>query len=167
MQEKWLLTNCFYPNIQLQESFQITCSLLRCSKLLKAWKSEFVFLGDDVTCFRSMLFWFLWLFENVDHLRCRLPSIWMLWQQSCCLPSRAYTYDVAPQTFHPLPKDDPKRRCPDISKAKKLLNWQPKISLEQGLKQTIEYLKVTNYLEKGIKTQSYRKPLKKFFVVPN
>ena len=37
--------------------------------------------------------------------------------------------------------DDPKRRCPDISKAKKLLNWQPKVSLELGLKQTVEYFK--------------------------
>ena len=38
-------------------------------------------------------------------------------------------------------QDDPKRRCPDITKAGELLGWQPKISLEQGLKQTIEYFK--------------------------
>ncbi|MBI5122382.1 GDP-mannose 4,6-dehydratase [Candidatus Roizmanbacteria bacterium] len=38
-------------------------------------------------------------------------------------------------------EDDPKRRCPDITKAKKLLNWQPKVSLEEGLKQTIKYFK--------------------------
>ena len=40
-----------------------------------------------------------------------------------------------------LPSDDPKQRKPDISKAKKFLNWEPKISLEQGLKETIEYFK--------------------------
>jgi len=40
-------------------------------------------------------------------------------------------------TFHPLPEDDPKRRCPDTSKIEKLLGWKPKISLEQGLKRTI------------------------------
>ncbi|MEK7522392.1 MAG: SDR family NAD-dependent epimerase/dehydratase, partial [Patescibacteria group bacterium] len=34
-----------------------------------------------------------------------------------------------------------KKRCPDVSKAKKLLNWQPKINLEEGLKKTIEYFK--------------------------
>lgn len=39
----------------------------------------------------------------------------------------------------PLPQDDPKIRCPDISKAKKLLSWQPAVSLEQGLEKTIEY----------------------------
>lgn len=41
----------------------------------------------------------------------------------------------------PLPEDDPTRRCPDISKAKKLLNWEPKVSLDTGLKKTIEYFK--------------------------
>lgn len=38
-----------------------------------------------------------------------------------------------------LPKDDPKQRCPNISKAKQLLGWSPQVPLEQGLKQTIEY----------------------------
>ncbi len=44
-------------------------------------------------------------------------------------------------TFHPLPKDDPKRRCPDTSKAKEILGWEPKISLEEGLGETIEWFK--------------------------
>ena len=43
--------------------------------------------------------------------------------------------------YKTIGQDDPKRRCPDITKAKELLNWQPKVSLEQGLKQTIEYFK--------------------------
>ncbi len=43
--------------------------------------------------------------------------------------------------YKTIGEDDPKRRCPDITKAKKLLNWQPKIDLEQGLKYTIEYFK--------------------------
>ncbi len=43
--------------------------------------------------------------------------------------------------FKPLPQDDPRQRKPDITKAKKLLNWQPKVSLEEGLKLTIEYFK--------------------------
>jgi UDP-glucuronate decarboxylase len=42
-------------------------------------------------------------------------------------------------TFHPLPADDPKRRCPDISKARHLLNWQPKVTLEEGIKNTIKW----------------------------
>ena len=43
--------------------------------------------------------------------------------------------------YQPLPEDDPKQRKPDISLAKKNLNWQPKISLEDGIKKTIEYFK--------------------------
>jgi len=43
----------------------------------------------------------------------------------------------------PLPKDDPKVRRPDISKAKKLLKWQPKVSLEDGLERTIAWFATT------------------------
>lgn len=41
--------------------------------------------------------------------------------------------------FHPIPEDDPKRRKPDISRAKTLLGWEPKVSLHHGLAQTIGY----------------------------
>lgn len=43
--------------------------------------------------------------------------------------------------FEKIGQDDPKKRCPDISKAKQLLQWQAKIALEDGLKQTIKYFK--------------------------
>jgi len=43
--------------------------------------------------------------------------------------------------FRDLPKDDPARRRPDITLAKKVLKWKPEISLEQGLKNTIEWFK--------------------------
>ena len=43
--------------------------------------------------------------------------------------------------YEELPKDDPKTRCPDISKAKKLLDWEPSVTLEGGLKKTIDYFK--------------------------
>jgi len=41
--------------------------------------------------------------------------------------------------LEPLPVDDPTRRCPDISKAKKLLAWEPKVPIETGLSNTIAY----------------------------
>jgi len=44
--------------------------------------------------------------------------------------------------FHALPQDDPKVRCPDITKAKTLLEWQPKIALEKGLRETVKYFTV-------------------------
>jgi nucleoside-diphosphate-sugar epimerase len=43
--------------------------------------------------------------------------------------------------FEPLPADDPRRRRPDISKAKRLLDWEPKVVLEDGLRETVEYFK--------------------------
>lgn len=43
--------------------------------------------------------------------------------------------------YDKLPEDDPSRRRPDISKAQKLLNWSPKIQLEEGLLKTIDYFK--------------------------
>lgn len=43
--------------------------------------------------------------------------------------------------FHPLPKDDPKQRKPDITKAKELLGWEPKVDRKEGLKITYEYFK--------------------------
>jgi UDP-glucuronate decarboxylase len=41
--------------------------------------------------------------------------------------------------YHPLPMDDPRRRCPDISRAAELLGWQPEVALEEGLVSTIEW----------------------------
>ena len=41
--------------------------------------------------------------------------------------------------FKPLPQDDPRQRKPDITLAKKVLGWEPKVPLEEGLKKTIEY----------------------------
>src|SRR6267378_1534856 len=43
--------------------------------------------------------------------------------------------------FEALPQDDPKRRCPDITKAKRLLGWEPRVSLEEGLRLTLAYFK--------------------------
>ncbi|HJW72364.1 MAG TPA: UDP-glucuronic acid decarboxylase family protein [Geothrix sp.] len=43
--------------------------------------------------------------------------------------------------FQALPSDDPKQRCPNISKAKELLGWEPKVNLEDGLKETIAYFR--------------------------
>jgi dTDP-glucose 4,6-dehydratase len=51
-------------------------------------------------------------------------------------------FDNVPKIiFEPLPQDDPKRRCPDISKAKRILKWEPKINLDEGLKRTLAYFK--------------------------
>jgi len=52
---------------------------------------------------------------------------------------RRLTGTSAPLDFRPLPQDDPKRRQPNIDKAKRVLGWEPKVGLEDGLRETIEY----------------------------
>ncbi len=54
---------------------------------------------------------------------------------------REHFPDAPPIIFEALPQDDPKQRCPDISKAKKLLGWEPKVGLKEGLQMTLEYFK--------------------------
>lgn len=43
--------------------------------------------------------------------------------------------------FHPLPRNDPKVRQPDINKAKRILGWEPRVSREEGLRKTLQYFK--------------------------
>jgi dTDP-glucose 4,6-dehydratase len=52
---------------------------------------------------------------------------------------KALTATKSPIVFEPLPQDDPKRRCPDITKAKELLGWKPKVGLDEGLRLTLDY----------------------------
>jgi dTDP-glucose 4,6-dehydratase len=54
---------------------------------------------------------------------------------------RALVGTEAPIVFKPLPQDDPKQRCPDISKARRILKWEPKVNLEEGLKRTYDYFR--------------------------
>jgi dTDP-glucose 4,6-dehydratase len=43
--------------------------------------------------------------------------------------------------YKELPKDDPKQRCPDITKAKNILGWEPKVDRREGLKRTYAFFK--------------------------
>jgi dTDP-glucose 4,6-dehydratase len=54
---------------------------------------------------------------------------------------RALLEVKSPIIFEPLPQDDPKQRCPDISKARRLLGWEPKVNLEEGLRLTLDACK--------------------------
>jgi UDP-glucuronate decarboxylase len=53
----------------------------------------------------------------------------------------SYTNSRSKLIFKPLPQDDPRQRQPDLSKAKALLNWEPKVALADGLKETIAYFR--------------------------
>jgi dTDP-glucose 4,6-dehydratase len=54
---------------------------------------------------------------------------------------RAHFEAAPPIAFNPLPQDDPKQRCPDIAKAKRILGWEPKVGLDEGLRLTLASFK--------------------------
>jgi dTDP-glucose 4,6-dehydratase len=54
---------------------------------------------------------------------------------------RALVGAQVPIVFHPLPQDDPKQRCPDIAKARRILQWEPKVDLEEGLRLTYDFFR--------------------------
>ncbi len=51
------------------------------------------------------------------------------------------TGSQSPTEFQPLPEDDPRQRCPDITKARAVLGWEPRVTLEEGLRLTVEYFR--------------------------
>ena len=54
---------------------------------------------------------------------------------------RRLTGSLSPTEFRPLPEDDPKQRRPDIGKARAVLGWEPHVTLEDGLRLTVEYFR--------------------------
>ncbi len=55
------------------------------------------------------------------------------------------TGSKSPLEFRPLPKDDPRRRCPDITKARQVLGWEPRVPLATGLANTVAYYRRTQF----------------------
>src|SRR5262249_11347381 len=52
---------------------------------------------------------------------------------------KALVGSTTPIIFEPLPQDDPKQRCPDLSKAHRILSWHPRVDLAEGLKLTYDF----------------------------
>ena len=67
------------------------------------------------------------------------PTEWTILE--CANAVLRVTGSTSKIVFQPLPQDDPSQRQPDISKARRLLNWEPKIDLETGLKLSLEYFR--------------------------
>jgi dTDP-glucose 4,6-dehydratase len=67
------------------------------------------------------------------------PTEWTILE--CAKEVQALVGSKCEIVFDPLPQDDPKQRQPDITKAKKLLEWEPKVALREGLGKSLEYFK--------------------------
>jgi len=67
------------------------------------------------------------------------PEEWTILE--CAEEVRAVTGSTDPIKFKPLPQDDPLRRRPDITRAKTLLGWEPKIRLREGLERSLDYFR--------------------------
>lgn len=59
----------------------------------------------------------------------------------CAKQVLAVTGSKSKIAFQPLPEDDAKRRCPDITKARALLSWEPKVDLRSGLEHSVDYFR--------------------------
>ena len=81
------------------------------------------------------------LSRSQEHLPVNIgnPDEWTILE--CAREVQAVTGSDSKILFEPLPQDDPTRRRPDITKAKTLLGWEPKIALHEGLKKSLAYFK--------------------------
>jgi dTDP-glucose 4,6-dehydratase len=87
------------------------------------------------------------LSRSDEHLPVNIgnPVEWTILE--CAREVLALTGSASKIRYEPTPQDDPVRRCPDITRATKLLGWKPKVDLRAGLRLCIEYFRT--YAESG------------------
>ena len=81
------------------------------------------------------------LMQSEEHLPTNIGNPHEITIREFAQRVKALTGSPSDIVFKPLPQDDPKQRCPDITKARKLLGWEPKVSLEEGLRLTLNFFK--------------------------
>ena len=122
-------------------------------------------LGEDLTVYgnggqtRSFCYvsdeieGFLRLAKSSGHLPVNIGNPAEFTILECARRVLALTGSKSTIRYEDLPQDDPKQRCPDISKARALLEWEPKVDLDNGLKMSLEYFKTAVLLEGTQKVQ--------------
>jgi dTDP-glucose 4,6-dehydratase len=79
------------------------------------------------------------LSQSSEHSPVNLGNPTEFTMLECAQEILRVTGSNSPIVHQPLPQDDPTRRCPDISKARALLNWEPKVPLREGLQKSLAY----------------------------
>jgi len=93
-------------------------------------------------CYVSDLIEGIWrLMQSDEHLPVNIGNPHEITIREFAERIKALTESPVPIIFQPLPQDDPKQRRPDIEKARKLLGWEPKVELQQGLDKTLAYFR--------------------------
>ncbi len=83
----------------------------------------------------------LLLSKSDEHLPVNIGNPVEFTMLECAQEVRTLVGSASGIVFQPLPQDDPTRRKPDITKAKSLLGWEPKVTLREGLAKSLEYFK--------------------------
>ncbi len=96
---------------------------------------SFCYVSDEIDGF-------LRLAKSDEHLPVNIGNPHEFTMLECAQMVLKVTGSKSQIRHEPLPQDDPKQRCPDITKARKLLGWEPKIDLETGLRKSLEYFKI-------------------------
>jgi len=95
---------------------------------------SFCYVSDQIEgCIR--------LTKSSEHLPVNIGNSTEFTILECARLVLAVTGSKSKIRWAPLPQDDPKQRCPDISKAKALLGWEPRIDLATGLRTSLEYFR--------------------------
>ncbi len=95
---------------------------------------SFCYVSDEVEGF-------IRLSRSNEHLPVNIGNPTEFTILECAKRVLAVTGSSSAIRYEPLPQDDPKQRCPDISKARTLLGWEPKIDLETGLRLSLDYFR--------------------------
>jgi dTDP-glucose 4,6-dehydratase len=95
---------------------------------------SFCYVSDEIEGF-------LRLSKSAEHLPVNIGNPTEFTILECAQRVLKATGSKSTIKYEPLPPDDPKQRCPDITKAKTLLGWEPKIDLETGLRLSLDYFR--------------------------
>lgn len=133
--------NTYGPRMQLNDG-RVVPNFMK-----QALRGEDLTVYGDGTQTRSFCYvsdeidGFLRLARSDEHLPVNIGNPTEFTILECAQKVLELTGSQSKIRFEPLPADDPKQRRPDISKARRLLSWEPKIDLESGLRMSLDYFR--------------------------
>jgi len=102
---------------------------------------SFCYVSDEIDGFMRLA-------RSAEHLPVNLGNPTEFTILECARRVLAVTASKSQIRYEPLPQDDPKQRQPDITKARTLLGWEPRIDLETGLRLSLDYFRNATFQEK-------------------